>query len=1120
MPATILPKRNSIANSVPPASSLTVGELAVNTADGRIYIKNSANSVINLAVSSIAGQAISPSSVSTTGDINAATGAGFKINNTAASGSYLRGNGSRFVSNTIQSGDLGTGTANSAAYLRGDRTWQTLNASAVGLGNVSNTAQVTAVSGTAPIVSSGGTTPAISISAATTSAAGSMSAADKLKLDGIAANANNYSLPATVFRNDATNAGDLRFAAADGRGMRFWDSDSFKIWMSAATDATWGGRLDSTSDYNMYFRFAGGGTNRGFVFKTNAGNAFQIESSGSLRTAGTALTASAGFGLVATGNNVITATTNNVERVRITGAGDVGVGITNPASKLVVAGNVDVYVDATTTKDSIRIQGRDGGTGSRRATLTTSELGGNRMIALPDANCDLACTFNGNTITNGLTVNQKLNSLRNNLGDPTAEELALFHGQFTNKFRFIPPTLQEESTNGTTWTTSTKLDASAIKNLMIGEGQGTGVDVIPIAAIDTYGGYRLTCDVVGQTGYVFLNMLYIYSCACGNLIDVKIEKYNPLNNAWSDVYAGVISNYPGHTTIKHSTIAYHPSTTAPTTFNKVRVTFESTHSSNTNGFTLHAIEWFGGYPGGQRRNVESYDGDKNVTFPAYVRGTYFVATTTTLCTNLNADLLDGRQGAGYLSAANNVWQNSDDSQNRLYFGANSTSYYKSPAGHVFRHSNDTTLVSIGTDGSVASIGQYSTTRANATSNGTGQIYLDGATGNRIDFNTNGYAAPSFGTRSVGTKIVLYPNVGASSTDYAIGIEASTLWNSVPLSSNQFKWYAGTTNIATLTGAGNLTVTGSVNAATITKSSGTDQDFLMANGETSKPDFDDIPYIRFKDRWAPAPTYKHAHQGGARFVTIQTAGTTYITVRSNTGYFTVRWWDGTTNTYGTGSTANTFTGSKALPSSGAYSGGAPKEIYIWPSTSAGVYTQGAQLTFLSPSSYLIDLDCDNNPALTALNLSWYYGHSLSFQNLPALTSIAIYNGGGFGKTVDLSGLLALTSVQFINTGLEKLLLPAAANLHSLMTDGNSNLNEIRAVGVSGAGTYWSKWSYSSGISVVNNDLSAAALNQFFTDLAAADSNANSPYIFVSGNPGSATCNTSIATNKGYAVLGAG
>lgn len=46
-------------------------------------------------------------------------------------------------------------------------------------------AGVTSVTGTLPIVSTGGATPAISINAATTSAAGSMSSADKTKLDGI-----------------------------------------------------------------------------------------------------------------------------------------------------------------------------------------------------------------------------------------------------------------------------------------------------------------------------------------------------------------------------------------------------------------------------------------------------------------------------------------------------------------------------------------------------------------------------------------------------------------------------------------------------------------------------------------------------------------------------------------------------------------------------------------------------------------------------------------------------------------------------------------------------------------------------------------------------------------------
>ena len=61
-------------------------------------------------------------------------------------------------------------------------------------------AKVTSVSGTAPIVSSGGTTPAISITAATTSAAGSMSSADKTKLDNATAAATNSTI---VMRDSA-----------------------------------------------------------------------------------------------------------------------------------------------------------------------------------------------------------------------------------------------------------------------------------------------------------------------------------------------------------------------------------------------------------------------------------------------------------------------------------------------------------------------------------------------------------------------------------------------------------------------------------------------------------------------------------------------------------------------------------------------------------------------------------------------------------------------------------------------------------------------------------------------------------------------------------------------------
>jgi len=97
---------------------------------------------------------------------------------------------------TFQSGDkaIWTGTAwvrnaaaDSVVSVNTKTGAVTLDKTDIGLGNVTNDAQVTAVTGTAPIVSSGGTTPAISINAATTEADGSMSAADKAKLDNLTA---------------------------------------------------------------------------------------------------------------------------------------------------------------------------------------------------------------------------------------------------------------------------------------------------------------------------------------------------------------------------------------------------------------------------------------------------------------------------------------------------------------------------------------------------------------------------------------------------------------------------------------------------------------------------------------------------------------------------------------------------------------------------------------------------------------------------------------------------------------------------------------------------------------------------------------------------------------------
>jgi hypothetical protein len=97
-------------------------------------------------------------------------------------------------------------------------------------------------------------------------------------------------------------------------------------------------------------------------------------------------------------------------------------------------------------------------------------------------------------------------------------------------------------------------------------------------------------------------------------------------------------------------------------------------------------------------------------------------------------------------------------------------------------------------------------------NATGpQLSLTGGTSNYILMPASGAAAPTFSTRSAGTKVVLFNSLAVAAADYAIGYTTSTLWNSVATTAASFAWYGGTTQVATLTGAGSISVTGEVTA---------------------------------------------------------------------------------------------------------------------------------------------------------------------------------------------------------------------------------------------------------------------------------------------------------------------
>jgi hypothetical protein len=97
MPNTIQIKRSSTASATPTAGQLSAGELAINTADGRLFAKNSAGTVVNLPVTSISGQTVTP------GKVTAASGAGLGTSadpaNFGIAGCKLLTRGDAFIGN-------------------------------------------------------------------------------------------------------------------------------------------------------------------------------------------------------------------------------------------------------------------------------------------------------------------------------------------------------------------------------------------------------------------------------------------------------------------------------------------------------------------------------------------------------------------------------------------------------------------------------------------------------------------------------------------------------------------------------------------------------------------------------------------------------------------------------------------------------------------------------------------------------------------------------------------------------------------------------------------------------------------------------------------------------------
>jgi len=267
---------------------------------------------------------------------------------------------------------------------------------------------------------------------------------------------------------------------------------------------------------------------------------------------------------------------------------------------------------------------------STAATFTvtsnaTSANTGGTIVARDGSGNFSAGTITANSITNVLYAR---NTVNNNLGNPSVDEKALFHGQFNNKLRFVAPYLQEQSTDGSTWTTSTRASSQQLLDMMIGEGTGTSFTAIPAPGTGNAGYYRLTWNVT-TVGYCYLDAVYFYCSTNGNTVTFKVEARDNGNSTWSTIATGNANNWPGHVYIPHSTLPAGANNATAGYYDYVRVTFTITSAAAYGtGFQLYMAEWWGGYPA-SRRNVEWHDSAKNVWWPAKVYGTQFVDSEST-----------------------------------------------------------------------------------------------------------------------------------------------------------------------------------------------------------------------------------------------------------------------------------------------------------------------------------------------------------------------------------------------------------------------------------------------------------------------------------------------------------
>ena len=423
---------------------------------------------------------------------------------------------------------------------------------------------------------------------------------------------------------------------------------------------------------------------------------------------------------------------------------------------------------------------------------------------------------------------------RNNLGDPTVTEMALFDSQFTCKTDLSNS--YDDLTDLTFWKQMTS--SSAWEEVIVSDDQkrrflrtnNSNVD-IPNTA------YKFRVEFNARH-YTFANAIYFYWSSQSHSTKVHIWKQRSDNDTWYQHTSSStnVSSWPGHLWLPFSTIPWHETASTTSHYHKVRVEFIPNWSSHatygTYPIRLSGGQVWGGYPTG-RRTPHYYDQNgKLFTYGDFeVNGKLFVDTLDSNTASTAALVLNG----------NEIEQRTLGSN-----AFNSTSYSTASGvednADVTDTANVVAALTAGTNVQIAANGTISATDTNTTytvgDNGLTQKNFTTTLKNKLDgiaASANNYSLPLGSSTTRGGFKIGYTESGKN---YPVELSSEKMFVNVPWTDTQLtdaqvrsKFSAGS-NVSITNGTISATNTDTVTSVGVSGSETTGTITLTAAGATT------------------------------------------------------------------------------------------------------------------------------------------------------------------------------------------------------------------------------------------------------------------------------------------------